>query len=114
MQSEIFVYNLGTMFYIDHVLYAEQLSDALNSLPASTTPRVRTVTPSNHHHHQHRYTTLAADVESVSETATNRAAGSDTGTSSIDIDDEDDDILHDDEIVTPRVLPVKYKFNTPK
>lgn len=115
VQSEIFVYNLGTMFYIDRVLYSEQLLDAVNSLSASTTPRQPrgSVTPSTHY----KFSTLP-DVETVpgEYTEPNGGGGGGIGGGLMGgMDDDDDDEEHDeDEIVTPRALPVKYSFYSPK
>ncbi|XP_055376578.1 uncharacterized protein LOC129608849 [Condylostylus longicornis] len=45
IESEVFVYNLGTMFYIDDILYAEMLRN-YDSTISSKTPSVSTVIPS--------------------------------------------------------------------
>lgn len=107
------------MFYIDRVLYSEQLLDAVNSLSASTTPRQPrgSVTPSTHY----KFSTLP-DVETVpgEYTEPNGGGGGGAGGGGLigggmmgGMDDDDEE--HDeDEIVTPRALPVKYSFYTPK
>lgn len=86
VQSEIFVYNLGTMFYIDQVLYPDALLASVNSLPTTKSPNRP---PLNNY----KFSTLP-DVESVPSEITEA-----NGT--------DDDLLQDDEIVTPRALPVQ-------
>lgn len=121
VQSEIFVYNLGTMFYIDRVLYPEQLLYAVNSLPASTTAIPRSQRTQNP---LHTHSTLP-DVETVPGEFTPQTNNNNNGGGSIVVsggglriggDNDDDDLLHedDDEIVTPRALPVKYNFYSPK
>lgn len=96
VQSEIFVYNLGTMFYIDQVLYPDAFMAAVNSLPTTKSPNRPQST-------NYKFSTLP-DVESVPSEFTEP-----NGT--------DDDLLQDDEIVTPRALPVQqyeYNYYSPK
>lgn len=94
VQSEIFVYNLGTMFYIDQVLYPDDLLASVNALPTTKSPNRP---PFNNY----KFSTLP-DVESVPSEFTEP-----NGT--------DDDLLQDDEIVTPRALPVQhYNYYSPK
>lgn len=53
VESEVFVYNLGTMFYIDKVLFTNK-----NSLPAATTSITTAATTENSF-------TTASEAESV-------------------------------------------------
>lgn len=43
VESEVFVYNLGTMFYIDKVLFAERESLPVTNEPEVTTPIMSTM-----------------------------------------------------------------------
>lgn len=94
VQSEIFVYNLGTMFYIDQVLYPDALLASVNSVSTTKSPFRPPLV-------NYKLSTLP-DVESVPSEITEA-----NGT--------DDDLLQDDEIVTPRALPVQqYNYYSPK
>lgn len=84
------------MFYVDEILYSDLLTDSIKSLDASK-PYNR-----QHNNQNYKYSTLP-DVESVPSEFTETI-----GT--------DDDLLQDqdDEIVTPRALPVKYHYSPKK
>lgn len=95
IESEVFVYNLGTMFYIDDVLYSNYL---LGNPPTTTatTPGSKVTIPVGQ-------TTVyagiagstAADAELVPNVITVPNGGH-----------EDEFLLDEDEIITPRALPV--------
>lgn len=99
IESEVFVYNLGTMFYIDDVLYSNYLlgnppltsttAPAAAATTTSTTPRGTTGTTT-----VASKGSTAADAELVPKGITERSS------------DDEDFLLDDDEIITPRALPV--------
>lgn len=97
VQSEVFVYNLGTMFYIDAILYADILSDSIKSADL--------INKSSGGKNNYKYSTLP-DVETVPNEFTEKVGGG-GGRGLPPIDDDDED-LQDDEIVTPRALPLQY------
>lgn len=110
IESEIFVYNLGTMFYIDQILYSEILSDAIK----------QTVDGNNSGHGKstnNKVPTSSVDTEIVipasdlpGESIEKRNNNHHNHNHNNDDDDEADDDSHfqDDEIVTPRALPVRF------
>jgi hypothetical protein len=112
IESEIFVYNLGTMFYIDDVLYANILNDDSTST---------TVLPAE----DNAMEILTTDFQGVKKTDGPARKDREEMTSTspfTTIHSEDvevvpnefieqsghdaDFLLQDDEIVTPKVLPV--------
>lgn len=115
VESEVFVYNLGTMYYIDDILYPEIFDKMVKN--ADTTTAIPTTLK----------LTTSSDAEQVPiETVTqsnepgkdifvlNERGGNIDESSDLDHDldaDEDDD---DDEIVTPRALPVQFMIEPPK
>lgn len=117
VESEVFVYNLGTMYYIDDILYPEVFDKLLkeSNLPTTNAPLTTfklTVSPD-------------ADIEPVPVTQSgeqgkdifvlNERGGNIDENSDFDHDlDGDDDEDDDDEIVTPRALPVQYMIEPPK
>lgn len=99
IESEIFVYNLGTMFYIDDILYSDILKDEI-----LTPPPIKertTISSFNSNQNDYKYST-APDVEIVPSEYIEPSGN------------DDDFLLQDDEIVTPRALPVKYEYYSPK
>lgn len=121
-ESEVFVYNLGTMFYIDEILYSHLLQEnmAKNKLrPNYASGNGRNPVTSR----------MPADVEMISDVihgkggkngANNNgddAAADDDEDDVDDVDDIDDDDSDsnnnedndkfDDEIITPKALPVQ-------
>lgn len=121
VESEVFVYNLGTMYYIDEILYPEVFDKMVKAsdLPTSTIlPTTLKLT-----------TSPDADIEqvpagSVTQSAEqgkdifvlNERGGNIDENSDFDhdMDDADDDEDDDDEIVTPRALPVQFMIEPPK
>lgn len=96
IETEIFVYNLGTMFYIDDILYSDILKDEIPPI------RERTTASSFYpNQNDYKYST-APDVETVPSEYIETSGN------------DDDFLLQDDEIVTPRALPVKYEYYSPK
>lgn len=125
VESEVFVYNLGTMYYIDDILYPEifdkilKAADTTTSAPTTlkltTSPDaeieqipIEMVTQSNE---------PGKDIFVLNE----RGGGAVGGGANIDgnrnldrdldTDEEDED---DDEIITPRALPVQFMIEPPK
>lgn len=99
VQSEVFVYNLGTMFYIDAILYSDILSESIKSTDL--------LSKSYGGKNNYKYSTLP-DVESVPNEFTEKGGGGGGGGGGLPPIDDDDEDLHDDEIVTPRALPLQY------
>lgn len=119
VESEVFVYNLGTMYYIDDILYPEifdkmkKTSDLPTSTAAPTTFKL-TSSPD-------------ADIEPVPAVTQSAEQGKDifvlnerggnideNSDFDHDLDDADDEEEDDDEIVTPRALPVQFMIEPPK
>lgn len=115
IESEIFVYNLGTMFYIDDILYADLLKSEVDSVTLNpgkksddqsgeffttdiTTREKLTPKPKR----DEPNVSTQADVEIVPSEFTEQSGN------------EDDSLFQDDEFVTPRALPVKFKSLSPK
>lgn len=104
IEAEVFVYNLGTMFYIDEILYPETIESDAN------VPKDINDTEMN-------------DEENAGESFVTESGVSSSSSSNKDVElitkrphqhhheHEDDDEFEplDDEIVTPRVLPVKLE-----
>ncbi|XP_058450972.1 uncharacterized protein LOC131430227 [Malaya genurostris] len=113
IESEVFVYNLGTMFYVNDVLYPDILKDEVavitemknpdKNIPPDDTGDVYTTEGNQPDRRSssttHRtYFTTSADVEIVPLEITEQSGN------------DDDFLLQDDEIITPKALPVKYYF----
>lgn len=91
IESEVFVYNLGTMFYIDDVLYSNYL---LGNPPLTTTTTQAA-------------TTTATTPRGSTTMASKGSTAADAELVPKGITEQDDDfLLDDDEIITPRALPV--------
>lgn len=109
-ESEVFVYNLGTMFYIDDILYAHLLREHMgkNKLrPNYANGNGRN--PIN--------ARMPADVEMISDIVRGKNGGKNGGhhlNGDDDVPDRDDDDEFDDEIITPKALPVQSHTNTKK
>lgn len=121
VETEIFVYNLGTMFYIDDVLYADAFK---NFMKKSNNSTVESKTSTNTFNY-----TAKPDVESIPSEFITETSGKDqrrdilTDSDTIEslvatakYDNSDSDLDNDDgeEVVTPLVLPVKYAMEPPK
>ncbi|XP_031629515.1 uncharacterized protein LOC116344847 [Contarinia nasturtii] len=114
VESEVFVYNLGTMYYVDDILYPEifgKMVKATNS-PTTTVPTTFKLTASPD-----------ADIEPVPAVTQSGEQGKDIFVlnerggnidESSDFDHDGDDEDDDDEIVTPRALPVQFMIEPPK
>jgi len=100
-ESEVFVYNLGTMYYLDDILYSHMLRDFVSK---------STKTRSNRHGSDSgggsRSTSRPSDVEIVPNEFEGEHNGGDYA---IHGDDED----FEDEIITPKALPVQI-YELPK
>lgn len=104
IESEVFVYNLGTMYYIDDLLYPEMLESVKQYYDDPTTNAPTTIQVADAER-------LPADV--------NESAAPDMHKPEIKNDNsgrphhtEDDE--GDGEIVTPRALPVLYMMTQPQ
>lgn len=115
VESEVFVYNLGTMFYVDDVLYPQILKEEVTALTEMKnadknvpeengdvfTTDVSVADPTSTTTHRTHFTT-SADVEIVPLEFTEQSGN------------EDDFLLQEDEIITPKALPVKYYYSPKK
>ncbi len=123
VESEIFVYNLGTMYYIDDVLYPELLRTEVNIATESAEDKdgdsaeITTedmITNERNEVMGNKKTTLLprsqlslllttqADVEIVPSEFTENSGN------------EKDFLLQDDEFVTPKALPLNSNIYPPK
>uniref|UniRef100_A0A1Q3FNA5 Putative conserved secreted protein n=1 Tax=Culex tarsalis TaxID=7177 RepID=A0A1Q3FNA5_CULTA len=124
VESEVFVYNLGTMFYVDDVLYPELLKDEVTAITEIKTPDKNIPDEGSD-----VYTTDVGQQDQTSSTTPTPAATSTTHrtffTTSADVEfvpleiteqngSDDDFLLQDDEIITPKALPVKYYYSPKK
>uniref|UniRef100_A0A1A9VH77 FAS1 domain-containing protein n=1 Tax=Glossina austeni TaxID=7395 RepID=A0A1A9VH77_GLOAU len=102
IESEVFVYNLGTMFYIDDILYSHLLREHV----------VKTKTRTNYGNGG-RITTSGTptDVEIVPNEFNHGENGGSNGGGGGDYSIHDDDF--EDEIITPKALPVQF-YELPK
>ncbi|XP_052893600.1 uncharacterized protein LOC128301257 [Anopheles moucheti] len=125
VESEVFVYNLGTMFYIDDVLYPDLLKDEVKAITdlknvdknvpdnigasdAYTTEQNPPVTDrptTTTFRSLYGLLTTNADVELVPLEVTESSKRN---------SDEDSSQFQDDEIITPKALPLRYFYNPKK
>lgn len=115
IESEVFVYNLGTMFYIDEILYPDILKNLLRKSSTSTTTTTTTSIKPSQTPSIFLYSTVA-DVEPVPSEITESNDGDDSRDVLLQDDDNrgnENDDEDDDEIVTPRALPLLY-IDSPK
>ena len=89
-ESQVFVYNLGTMYYIDEILYSHMLRD---QVPRGNKRKSEGRGSSN--------SGAPSDVEIVPNEFYTEHSG---GTGDYAIHDED----FEDEIITPKALPVQF------
>lgn len=105
-ESEVFVYNLGTMFYIDDVLYSDILRDHITKLRKSSGGSFGTNVESSGS--GSRATTgTPIDVEIVPNEFYTEING---GGGDFAMHDEE----MEDEIITPKALPVRFNYDIPK
>ncbi|XP_001989281.2 uncharacterized protein LOC6562529 isoform X2 [Drosophila grimshawi] len=97
-ESEVFVYNLGTMYYIDDILYSHMLRDHITK--STKTRSDRDPTGGGYR------STQRPDVEIVPNEFESEHNGGDYA-----IHGDDDDF--EDEIITPKALPVQI-YELPK
>lgn len=114
LESEVFVYNLGTMFYIDDILYSHLLREHMgkNKLrPNYSNGNGRNPVTSR----------MPDDVEMISDilhknggknSANNNDHNDDNDDDSNSNDDDEEDDEFDDEIITPKALPVQSYTKT--
>lgn len=115
VESENFVYNLGTMYYINDILYPEVLAK-ISDMGTTTVPTTLKLT-----------TSPDAEIEQIPiEIVTqsgeqgkdifvlNERGGNIDESSDFEHDLDSDDEDSDDEIVTPRALPVQFMVEPPK
>lgn len=131
VESEIFVYNLGTMYYIDDLMYPEIFDKILKAADTTTSaPTTLKLTTSPDAEIEQvpieivtQSTEPGKDIFVLNERGGGASAGGSAnggggnidGNSNIDrdldTDEEDDD---DDEVITPRALPVQFMVDPPK
>lgn len=115
IESEVFVYNLGTMFYVNDVLYPEQLKDEVTAIIEVRNPD-KNIPPEDM---GDVYTTERSPAEHPASTTTTIHRIHFTTSADVEIvpleitepnGNDDDFLLQEDEIITPKALPVKYYF----
>lgn len=115
VESEVFVYNLGTMYYIDDILYPEIFDKMVKEADATTSiPTTLKQTTSSDSEQVPIETVTQSTEQGKDIFVLNERGGNIDESSDLDHDldaDEDDD---DDEIVTPRALPVQFMIEPPK
>lgn len=128
VESEIFVYNLGTMYYIDDILYPEifdkilKAADTTTSVPTTikltTSPDaeieqvpIEMVTQSNEPGKDIFVLNERGGVVGGGSVGGPNIDGNSNFDRDLDTDEEDED---DDEIITPRALPVQFMVEPPK
>lgn len=128
VESEVFVYNLGTMYYIDDILYPEifdkilKAADTTTSVP--TTLKLTTSPDAEIEQIPIEIVTQSGeqgkDIYVLNERGRGGPGGSVGGPNidgnrnlDRDLDDEEDED-DDDEIITPRALPVQFMIEPPK
>lgn len=118
VESEVFVYNLGTMYYIDDLLYPEIFDKMIKAsdLPTTTPTTLKLTTSPDAEIEQIPAAAVTQSAEQgkdifvLNERGGNIDENSDFDHDLDDADDEDDD----DEIITPRALPVQFMIEPPK
>lgn len=113
IESEVFVYNLGTMYYIDDILYPEVIENMMrptDSISTTTTSIKLTTNPdADIEPIPSELTTEAGDMRRNKDILLLNERDDPLGDSS-DFDSEEDD----GEIITPRALPVQFLNEPPK
>lgn len=104
-ESEVFVYNLGTMFYLSDVLYSDILREYVSIKSHSG---INNNFEASGHGVNLRTSSIAppSDVEIVP----NEFFTEQSGTGDFPMHDEE----IEDEIITPKALPVRFNFEPPK
>lgn len=105
-ESEVFVYNLGTMYYIDDILYSHMLRDHITKSTKTRSDRNGGEAGGGGGGGGSRSTQRPSDVEIVPNEFESEHNGGDYA-----IHGEDDDF--EDEIITPKALPVQI-YELPK
>lgn len=132
VESEVFVYNLGTMYYIDDLLYPEIFDKILKAADTTTSAPTTiklTISPDAEIEQVPidmvtQATDAGKEVFVLNERGgaggSANGGGVDGGPNiddnrnldrDLDTDDEEED---DDEIITPRALPVQFMVDPPK
>lgn len=118
IESEVFVYNLGTMYYIDDILYPEVLDNILKktdlptptSLPSTVATKYATNPNSDIEQIPSELVTEASEMEKGKDILLlNERDGPVDDNSDFDSDEDDG------EIITPRALPIQqFMVEPPK
>ncbi|XP_055916898.1 uncharacterized protein LOC129949455 [Eupeodes corollae] len=103
-ESEVFVYNLGTMFYLSDVLYSDILREYVSVKPQAGSNN-------NFEASGHGVNTRTSSVAPPTdvEIVPNEFFTEQSGTGDFSMHDEDED-----EVITPKALPVRFNFEPPK
>lgn len=103
IEAEVFVYNLGTMYYIDDIFHPEIIEDTLKA------PSDEMIDSEQNNSGKESTTEKRpSDVEVFTVNNPSEANLGKTVTEPEDTTVRDDD---DEEIITPRALPVKYQIS---
>lgn len=135
VESEIFVYNLGTMFYIDDVLYPEVLQGEVKTLTESPNNNKKRENESSEDNSDFYTTEMSifseSEAEKISTKSTKESTTSSyrTQISSLlttrsdvefvpsrftELSGSEEDFLLQDGVVTPKALPLRFNLTPPK
>lgn len=101
IEAEVFVYNLGTMFYINDILYPEIVQETLKAPLEEVSDGVGNKESTTERK------PLDVEVFTVNDPAETNLGKTATETEDTTIREVEED---DEEIITPRALPVKYQI----
>lgn len=116
IESEVFVYNLGIMYFIDDIICCSEMLDKMvkeSDLPTTVSSVTVKFTTSPDAEQLPIEVTQTSDQGKDIFVLNERGGNIDESDFDRDLDDDDDEDS-DDEIVTPRALPVQYMIEPPK
>ncbi|CAO1359399.1 unnamed protein product [Diamesa hyperborea] len=134
VESEIFVYNLGTMFYVDDILYPEVLQGEVKPLtesPNNNKKRENESSEDNSDFYTTETSVFSESAEKISTKSTKESTTSSyrTQISSLlttrsdvefvpsrftELSGSEEDFLLQDGVVTPKALPLRFNLTPPK
>lgn len=115
VESEVFVYNLGTMYYINDILYPEVLAKISDVATTTVSTALKLTTSPDAEIEQVPIEIVTQSGEQGKDIfVLNERGGNIDESSDFDHDLDSDDDDGDDEIVTPRALPVQFMIEPPK
>lgn len=109
IESQVFVYNLGTMYYIDDLLYPEMLESIKQYNEATIPPVSMTTVQSAETERIPIENNVPVDSSDIRDIQVQTDVRSDDS-GSHDLNGDDDG---EGEVITPRALPVHFLMNQP-